>query len=180
MHNHRMIQLMARWVFVPSALIAMACGGSDVTGPTSEENAARGTYRLTSVRASPVPVALFGQCSLGASQPCSACSASATSGSVTLETGAKDSDPNPVSVSLVASGPCVDPLGRSPTTTSSYTTSASGTWTTSGTTITFSMSPNAMGISSASLSGSTLSMSFNWLNADSGGQPASVTAVFAK
>jgi hypothetical protein len=170
----------ALWLLASVAFVGTACGGKSSTGPSPEENAASGTYQLTSVRGAPLPVPLFGQCSLGHSQPCAVCSASASSGSVTLEAGEKSSDPNAFSITLSASGPCVDPQGVSPTNTSSYTTGASGTWTTSGSTITFTIGSNPMGISTATLSGSTLSMSFNWSSPDPGGQSAPVTAVFTK
>jgi len=156
-----------------TAMLAAACSSSS-TGPSNSDQGIAGTYQLQTVRSSSLPVPLFGQCSLGAAQPCSACSESAASGTLTLKT-----EPRDFSLSLVSSGVCVDPLSRSPTSTSGHTISVSGSWSTSGTSgVTFTS--NNMNLASASISGSTLSTSFNWLNADPGGQPAQVTAVFAK
>src|SRR6188472_1489731 len=150
-----------------ASLIASACSS---TGPSTFEESVAGTYKLQTVRGTNLPVPLFSQCSLpGASSPCAVCSESAASGTLTL----KD-NPREFSLSLVANATCVDPLG--PT---SYTISASTSWSQSGSSgITFAT--NNMNLTSGSISGATLSTSFNWLSPDPGGQPAQVTAVFSK
>jgi hypothetical protein len=164
---------MLRKLTLSTAILAAACSSSS-TGPSNSDRGIAGTYQLQTVRGSSLPVPLFGQCSLGATQPCSVCSESAASGTLTLK-----NEPHDFSLSLVSSGVCVDPLSRSPTSASSHTNSLNGSWSTSGSSgVTFTS--NNMNLASASISGSTLSTSFNWLNPDPGGQPAQVTAVFAK
>lgn len=155
-----------------ASLTATACSS---TGPSTFEESVAGTYKLQTVRGTNLPVPLFSQCGLpGAASPCAVCSESAASGTLTL----KDT-PREFSLSLVSTGTCVDPLGRSPTTPTSYTISASTSWSQSGSSgITFAT--NNMNLTSGSISGATLSTSFNWLSPDPGGQPAQVTAVFAK
>ena len=161
-----------RGVLLSAAILVAACSSS--TGPSKFEQSVAGTYQLKTVRGSALPVSLFGQCTLNQPQPCSACTASATSGTLTLTT-----DPLNFTLSLVASGLCTDPQGRSPTSGKSYTISAGGKWSKSGSDgITFES--NNMNFASATVSGSTLSASFNWLNNDPGGQPAAVTATFSK
>jgi hypothetical protein len=154
-----------------SVLVAAACSSS--TGPTFE-NSVAGTYKLQTVRGAALPVPLFSQCSMGGAAPCATCSESAASGTLTLK-----SNPREFSLSLVSNGTCVDPLGRSPTTANTYTISASTSWSQSGS-AGISFATNNMNLSSGTLSGSTLSTSFNWLSLDPGGQPAQVTAVFVK
>ena len=164
---------MLRGLTLSIAILAAACSSSS-TGPSDSDRGIGGTYQLQTVRGSSLPVLLFGQCTLGASQPCSACAESAASGTLKLE-----ANPRNYSLSLVSNGVCTDPLGRSPTSTVSHTLSVTGSWSTSGSSgVTFS--GNNMNLTSGSISGSTLSTSFNWLNADAGGQPAQVTTVFAK
>jgi hypothetical protein len=133
-----------------------------------------GTYQLQSVRGSSLPVPLFGQCSIGGAPPCAPCSESATWGTLTLRT-----NPNQYTVTLIAGGVCVDPLGASPTTPHSYTTGATGSWSDNGGG-TISFATNALNLSAGIVSGSTISVSFNWLNPTSGGPSAAVTAVFGK
>jgi hypothetical protein len=159
------------------AVFVAACttksGGTSTDTGTNPSQSADGTYQLKTVRGTNLPVSLFGQCSLGSPQPCAACSESAASGTLTLK-----SNPTSFEISLVANGTCVDPLGRSPTTTSTYTSGTGGSWSISGGTITFGS--NQMNLSTGTLSGSTISASFNWINPDPGGQPLSVSATFTK
>jgi hypothetical protein len=159
------------------AVFVAACtesGGTRTDTGTNPSESANGTYQLRTVRGTNIPVSLFSQCSLpGSTQPCAACSESAGSGTLTLK-----SNPASFDISLVANGTCVDPLGRSPTSTSTYTSGTTGSWSISGGTITFSS--NQMNLSTGTLSGSTISTSFNWINPDPGGQPLSVSATFTK
>lgn len=167
-----MIHFTMRVIALSVVVLAAACTSS--TGPSNLETAVVGTYQLQTIKGTKLPVPLFTQCSLGGAAPCAACSESAASGTLTL----KDS-PREFTINLVSSGSCVDPLGRSPTTPHSYTVTATTSWSASGTAnITFAS--NTMNLSSAAVSGTTLSTSFNWLSADPGGQPAQVTAVFGK
>src|SRR5262245_15848803 len=159
-----------------AACLVAACTSSSSTGPSNSGTKAdvTGTYRLTTVRGVALPVPLFGQCSLGAPSPCAACAESAGSGTLTL----KD-NPREFSIALVANGICTDPLGRSPTTTSTYTVAAGGSWQDSGG-VAISFQANNMNLSTATVSGSQLTASFNWLSPDPGGQAVAVTAVFNK
>lgn len=163
---------MARSLGLSIVMLGVACTSS--TGPSNLEKAVVGTYRLQTIRGTALPVPLFSQCSLGGTAPCAACSESAASGTLTL----KDS-PREFTINLVSSGSCVDPLGQSPTTPHSYTITVTTSWSESGS-ANLSFGTNNMNLSSASISGSTLSTSFNWLSPDSGGQPAQVAAVFSK
>ena len=166
-----------RAVLFSCAVFVVACstesGGTGTNTGTNPSASADGTYQLRTVRGANLPVSLFPQCSLGNSQPCAACSESAASGTLTLK-----SNPTSFDISLVANGTCVDPSGRSPTTTSTYTSGTTGSWSISGGTITFGS--NQMGLSTGTLSGSTISTSFNWINPDPGGQPLPVTSTFNK
>src|SRR5436190_20435189 len=155
-----------RALVLSALILAAACTSS--TGPSTPETAIDGTYQLKTVRGTALPVALFGQCSLGAGQPCSACTASATSGTLTLKNNPRD-----FTLSLVASGLCTDPLGRSPTLSNSYTISAGGSWSTWGS-AGVALTSNNMNLASASVSGTSLCTSFDWVNAYAGGQTAAV------
>jgi hypothetical protein len=167
-----MIHSTARVLGLSVVILGVACTSS--TGPSNLEKAVVGTYRLQTIRGATLPVPLFNQCSLGGAAPCSACSETAASGTLTL----KDS-PREFTVSLVSSAVCVDPLGKAPTQLLSHTITATTSWSESGSAA-ISFGGNNMNLLSGSISGSTLSTSFNWLNPDAGGQPAQVTAVFGK
>jgi hypothetical protein len=161
-----------RVLIVAVAGLIAACSSS--TGPSNLEKQAAGTYQLKTVRGAALPAPLFSQCSIGGAAPCATCSDAASSGTLTL-----NNDPLEFSIKLVASGTCVDPLGRSPTTPTGYTISATGSWRESGS-ATISFETNNMGLLSASVSGTTLSAQFNWLSPDPGGQAVPVTATFSK
>lgn len=146
--------------------------GNGSTQPSDFVKATAGTYQLQLVRGSPLPVQLFGQCSIGGQPPCAPCTESATSGTLTL-----GSSPPKYAINLIAGGPCVDPLGGGSTTTNSYITGAEGNWADAGGG-TISFTSNALGLSAAAISGSSIATSFNWLHPSSGGTP--VTAVFGR
>lgn len=164
-----------RVLVLSCAVFAAACTSeSGGTGTNPSENPVAGTYQLRNLRATNLPVSLFAQCALnGNVQPCAACSESATSGTLTLK-----SNPSSFEISLVGTATCVDPLGRSPTTMNTHTSGTSGSWALSGSAMSFSS--NQMNLNSGTLSGTTISTSFNWPNPDPGGASVLLQAIFGK
>ena len=145
-------------------------------GASSQPSGPPSVYTLQAVNGAPLPVVLFPECQLGGQPPCAPCIHAAASGTLTLTTA-----PETYSITLITGTTCVDPLGRSPTTTGTLTNSDSGTWSAQadGTT-TFRSNGGVLILRSGTQSGSTLTVTVDWLSNNPGTPSLPVTTRWSK
>jgi len=142
-------------------------GSSSVPGPPSVST-------LSTVNGAALPVVILPECQLGG-PPCAPCIMSASAGTLTL------TPPNEFSITLTTGQTCVDPLGRSPTSSGpTLTNTDTGVWSAQADgTITF-RSGGLLNSRSGTQSGSSLTVSFDWLSNNAGTPNVPVTTQWSK
>jgi hypothetical protein len=152
---------------VAGAAFAAKAASSDSSGPPS-------IFTLRTINGAALPVVILPECQLGG-PPCAPCIMTATAGTLTL------TQPNEFNITLTTTQTCVDPQGRSPTSAGpTLTNTDTGVWSAQADgTITF-RSGGLLNSRSGSQSGSSLTVSFDWLANNPGTANVPVATLWSK